>query len=52
MARQVGGWNERIAAQVGQLKDLLERRTGNTVQVASAISHFPNFEHLEAAGGK
>ncbi|KKL77515.1 hypothetical protein LCGC14_2034150 [marine sediment metagenome] len=44
LARQVGQWNEAIAAFAGGLKDLL----GD--QVDSEIAKFPNFEHLEAAG--
>jgi hypothetical protein len=44
LAQQVGQWNEMIASFAGGLKDLL----GN--QVATEITKFPNFEHLEAAG--
>jgi len=38
-AREVGQWNEMIAAQVGQLKDAL----GDGI--AGEILNFPNFEH-------
>jgi hypothetical protein len=44
LAKQVGEWNEMIAAFAGELKDLL----GD--QVESEITKFPDFEHLEAAG--
>ncbi len=44
LARQVGEWNEMVAAFAGELKDML----GD--QVDSEITKFPNFEHLEAAG--
>ena len=44
LAREVGEWNEMIAAQMGQLKDLL----GDEVE--GAILKFPDYEHLEAAG--
>ncbi len=46
LARQVGQWNEMIAAQVGQLKDMLG--DGGVGE----ILRFPDFEHLEAAGRK
>ena len=46
LAREVGEWNEMIAAQMGQLKDLL----GDGV--TGAILAFPNFEHIEAAGSQ
>jgi hypothetical protein len=44
LARNVGQWNESLAALAGQLKD----RLGD--DVLAAIVRFPNFEHLEAAG--
>jgi hypothetical protein len=44
LAQEVGEWNEMIAAQAGQLKDLL----GD--QVEAPITQFKNFEHLEARG--
>jgi hypothetical protein len=44
LARNVGEWNEMLAAWAGQLKDQL----GDGL--LSAIAQFPNFEHLEAAG--
>jgi hypothetical protein len=44
LAQEVGQWNEMIASFAGQLKDAL----GENVE--SAISRFPNFEHLEAKG--
>jgi len=45
LAQQVGQWNEMIASFAGELKDLL----GD--QVDSEITNYPDFEHLEAAGG-
>ena len=44
LAEEVGHWNEAIAGFAGQLKDML----GN--EVVSAITDYPDFEHLEAAG--
>jgi hypothetical protein len=46
LAREVGEWNQGMAALVGQLKDLFG---GN---VDAPIAKFPNFEHLEAKGQK
>ena len=47
LAREVGQWNEFIAAMAGQMKDA----AGNSgVTVESAIAGFANFEHLEAKG--
>ena len=49
LVREIGSWNEMIAAFGGRLKDLL----GDGALVAeSAISRYPNFEQLEAAGQK
>jgi hypothetical protein len=44
LAREVGQWNQMIAGWAGKLKDVL----GN--DVFSAITEFPDFEHLEAKG--
>ena len=44
LAREIGLWNEMIAAWAGQLKDM----AGDAL--VSAIAQFPNFEHLETAG--
>ena len=44
LSREVGQWNEMIAAWAGQLKD----QFGDSL--LAAISQFPNFEHLEARG--
>ena len=44
LAREVGEWNEMLAALAGRFKDAV----GD--EVLSAIAAFPNFEHLEAAG--
>lgn len=47
LAREVGEWNEQLAALSGFVKDLVGREG---VDVASAIARYPNFEHLEARG--
>jgi hypothetical protein len=44
LVQEIGSWNELLAAFGGKLKDLL----GDGVQ--SAITEYPNFERLEAAG--
>ena len=44
LADEIGSWNQMLAAFGGQLKDVL----GDEVQ--AAISEYPNFEQLEAAG--
>ena len=44
LAREVGEWNELIAATFGKLKDVFGP------EVSGAIASYPNFEHLEAAG--
>jgi len=46
LAKEVGDWNQGMAALVGQLKDLL----GGGFD--ASITKFPNFEHLEADGQK
>jgi hypothetical protein len=45
LVREIGSWNEMIAAFGGKLKDL--HGPGN---LEAAIAEFPNFEQLEAAG--
>ena len=46
LAKEVGEWNQGMAAMVGQLKDLF----GGGFD--APITKFPNFEHLEAEGQK
>lgn len=46
LSKEVGSWNEMIAAFAGQLKD----RLGN--QLVSPITAFLDFEHLEARGSE
>jgi hypothetical protein len=46
LAREVGDWNEQMAALVGQLKDMF----GGDFQ--APITQFKTFEHLEARGRK
>jgi len=47
LAREVGEWNEMIAAVAGQFKDAL---AGTSTSLAAPILEYPDFEHLEAAG--
>ena len=47
LAREVGDWNEQLAAFCGTVKDEAAR---HGVSIAAAITRFPNFEHLEAEG--
>jgi hypothetical protein len=47
LAREVGEWNEFIAAYAGMLKDKMDQEG---VVLESAIAGFANFEHLEAKG--
>ena len=47
LVNEIGSWNEMIAAFGGKLKDLLG---DSGLAWQSAISEFPNFEHLAAAG--
>lgn len=47
LGREVGNWNEMIAALSGQLQDIAGQEG---VALESAIAQFPNFEHLEAKG--
>jgi hypothetical protein len=44
LAREVGEWNQMVAAFAGQVKDWF----GDDVE--AAITDFPDFEHLEAKG--
>ena len=44
LAKEIGSWNEMIAAFGGKLKDVLGRG------VQAPIADYPNFEQLEAAG--
>jgi len=45
LVKEIGSWNQMIAAFGGKLKDVL----GDGLECA--ISEYPNFEQLEAAGG-
>lgn len=47
LVQQVGSWNEMMAALAGKLKDALG---DGPIGVQSSISHYPNFEQLEAVG--
>jgi hypothetical protein len=47
LAREVGDWNEQLAAFCGQVKDAAAR---HGVDITAAIAHYPNFEHLETKG--
>lgn len=46
LAKEVGEWNETVAAVVGELNDVL----GEAVRGVSPIRDFPDYEHLEARG--
>jgi hypothetical protein len=46
LAKEVGDWNQMIAAVVGEWKDLL----GPGQDAVAPITSFPDFEHLEAKG--
>ncbi len=47
LVQEIGSWNEMIAGFGGLLKDLVG---DGPLRVESAITQFPNFEQLEAAG--
>lgn len=47
LVEEIGSWNEMIAAFGGKLKDLLG---DGPLGIESAITEYPNFERLEAAG--
>ena len=47
LVQEIGSWNEMIAAFGGKLKDLLG---DGPMGVESAITQYPNFEQLDAAG--
>ena len=47
LVKEIGSWNEMIAAFGGKLKDLLG---DGPLGLQSAISEYPNVERLEAAG--
>lgn len=47
LVQEIGSWNEMLAAFGGKLKDLLGEGPSG---VQSAITRYPNFEQLEAAG--
>ncbi len=47
LAKEVGSWNEFLAAFTGELK---EAAGTNGQAIEAAITRFPNYEHLEAKG--
>ncbi len=49
LVKEIGEWNQFIAAFAGQLKDAL---SGGPGKLVSEITRFPNFEHLEAVGAE
>lgn len=49
LVKEVGEWNEMIAAQVGVFKDEINKICPNA-DIEGPILKFPNFEHLEAKG--
>jgi hypothetical protein len=52
LVKEVHEWNAMIAGAVGALKDTVEAVGGNKRTLASEITRYPNFEHLEAKGRK
>jgi hypothetical protein len=46
LAREIGSWNQMMAAFAGCLKDM----AGDRGEIQTPISLFPDFERLEAAG--
>jgi hypothetical protein len=51
LVKEVGEWNEMIAATFGALNDTL-KASGSPLGIESPISAFPDFEHLEFKGQK
>ena len=49
LAKEIGEWNQMLAAFAGQLQDALEK-IDPELSVESPIIEFPDFEHLEAEG--
>jgi hypothetical protein len=45
LAKEIGRWNEVVAAAIGAFRDSLEGK-----MIEAPITGFPNFEHLEAKG--
>ena len=45
LAKEIGKWNEIVAAAIGAFRDSVEGK-----MIEAPITAFPNFEHLEAKG--
>jgi hypothetical protein len=50
LVKEIGRWNKMIAGFVGRLNDHLEKEGHDRRSMMSAITEFPDFEHLEAEG--
>ena len=50
LVKEIARWNKMVAGLVGRLNDHMERAGRDRRSAASAISEFPDFEHLEAEG--
>jgi hypothetical protein len=50
LVKEIARWNTMVAGFVGRLNDHMEKAGRDRKSVASAITEFPDFEHLEAKG--
>jgi hypothetical protein len=50
LVKEIARWNTMVAGFVGRLNDHTEKAGRDRRSVASAITEFPDFEHLEAEG--
>jgi len=49
LAKEIGEWNQALAAVAGQIQSELDQE-GQGACVEAPITNYPNFEHLEAEG--
>jgi hypothetical protein len=50
LVKEIARWNTMVAGFVGRLNDHMEKAGRDRQSVESAITEFPDFEHLEAEG--
>jgi hypothetical protein len=50
LVKEIGRWSKMVAGFVGRLNDHLEKAGLDRRSMMSAITEFPDFEHLEADG--
>jgi hypothetical protein len=50
LVKEIARWNAMVAVFVGRLNDHMEKAGRDRRSVASEITEFPDFEHLEAEG--